>query len=27
MLESVLDPINKIRCPEIFDKNDVFWYY
>jgi hypothetical protein len=24
MLESVLDPINKIRCPEIFDKNDVF---
>ena len=23
MLESVLDPINKIRCPEIFDKNDV----
>ena len=23
MLESVLDPINKIRCPEIFDKNDM----
>ena len=23
MLESVLDPINKIRCPEIFDKNDI----